>query len=349
MNTNGVSTYSLSTSLRLSVARMQADLARAQKEVASGRVADVGLTLGAQTGRTVSVRSEHTRLQATIDSNALATSRLSVTQQVMTSLRSGAEAFLHGILDARAGGVSARTIQSQAAGALQALTETVNSSVNGEYIFGGLNTDVKPLTDYAGSPPSASKSAVDAAFSTAFGVGQSDPAVASITPASLKTFLDGSFNDLFQGTGWTSTWSAASDKPIRSRISSSELVSTSVTANSPAIQKLAKAYTMIADLGLDKMSDASFQAAVDAAASTVGEALNDITDAQAQAGIAQNRIGAANQRMTIQMSLLMTQVDDLEAADPYEASTRVSALMTQIQTAYSLTAQLQQLSLLKYL
>jgi flagellar hook-associated protein 3 FlgL len=349
MNTNSVSSQALSTSLRLSVARMQTELGRAQKEVASGRQADVGLSLGAQTGHVVSLRHEHSRLQATIDSNSLATGRLGATQQGLQSIRSAAEAFLHSLVDARSGGVSAQSIRSQAASTLQAFTDTVNANVNGEYIFGGLNTDVKPLAAYAGLPPSAGKAAVDAAFAMAFEVPQSDPAVAAITPAAMKSFLDGAFGDLFEGSDWTTAWSSASDKPIRSRISTSELVSTSVSANSPAFQKLAKAYAMVSDLGLDRMSDATFRTTIDAATTAVGGALQDLTDAQAEIGIAQNRVAEANQRMTIQMNVLTTQVDGLEGADPYEASTRVSALMTQIQTAYALTAQLQQLSLLKYL
>ena len=39
----------------------------------------------------------------------------------------------------------------------------------------------------------------------------------------------------------------------------------------------------------------------------------------------------------------------LEAVDPAEASTRISLLLTQIETAYSLTARIQRLSLLNYL
>jgi flagellar hook-associated protein 3 FlgL len=35
--------------------------------------------------------------------------------------------------------------------------------------------------------------------------------------------------------------------------------------------------------------------------------------------------------------------------DPFEASTRVAALMTQVETAYAMTARIQNLSLLKYL
>jgi flagellar hook-associated protein 3 FlgL len=42
-------------------------------------------------------------------------------------------------------------------------------------------------------------------------------------------------------------------------------------------------------------------------------------------------------------------LNNLEGVDPYEASTRVSGLMAQIELSYSLTARLQQMSLLKFL
>jgi len=49
------------------------------------------------------------------------------------------------------------------------------------------------------------------------------------------------------------------------------------------------------------------------------------------------------------MSILTTQISNLEDVNPYEASTQVTNLQTQIETAYSLTAQLQKLSLVNYL
>jgi flagellar hook-associated protein 3 FlgL len=42
-------------------------------------------------------------------------------------------------------------------------------------------------------------------------------------------------------------------------------------------------------------------------------------------------------------------VDALEGVDPYEASSRLSALMNQIETAYAMTGRIQKLSLLNYL
>jgi flagellar hook-associated protein 3 FlgL len=42
-------------------------------------------------------------------------------------------------------------------------------------------------------------------------------------------------------------------------------------------------------------------------------------------------------------------IGKLEGVDPYEASTRLSQLMTQVETAYAMTARVQKLSLLNYL
>jgi flagellar hook-associated protein 3 FlgL len=53
--------------------------------------------------------------------------------------------------------------------------------------------------------------------------------------------------------------------------------------------------------------------------------------------------------MSSQMTILQAQIGNLDNVDQYQVATQVNALTTQIQTAYQLTAQLQQLSLAKYL
>ncbi len=64
---------------------------------------------------------------------------------------------------------------------------------------------------------------------------------------------------------------------------------------------------------------------------------------------AQERIKSANDRIDIQVTLIQQHVTDLEGVDPYEATANVNALLTQIETAYALTARLQNLSLIDYI
>ena len=56
-----------------------------------------------------------------------------------------------------------------------------------------------------------------------------------------------------------------------------------------------------------------------------------------------------SERIKLQVDLFTNNIRDLEGVDPYEASTRISSLMTQIETSYTLTARIQQLSLVRYL
>jgi flagellar hook-associated protein 3 FlgL len=53
--------------------------------------------------------------------------------------------------------------------------------------------------------------------------------------------------------------------------------------------------------------------------------------------------------MSIQVDILATQVVALESIDPNEAATRVTQLLTQVETSYALTARIMGLSILNYL
>ena len=349
MKTTFVSTQAFSNANRHSIVKMQVELARAQREVASGRLADVGLSLGAQTGQTVSLRQEHARLMAISDTNGQVSARLETTQSALDGLRNTAQGLLNALLDVGRSGDAADLLQNLARSTLEAFTGTLSATHNGEYIFAGINTDVLPLADYFSDPPSAAKAAVDAAFLAEFGFAQDDPQVTNISGAEMQAFLETSFADLFEPAAWVGTWSSASEQNIRSRISPAELIDTGVNANESAVRNMAMAFTMVTDLGGPTMNAEAFQAVIDKAVQTIGGATEEFTMVQARLGIVQERVESANQRMSLQRDILVNHVNALEAVDPYEASTRITTLMTQIETAYALTARIQQLSLLNYL
>jgi flagellar hook-associated protein 3 FlgL len=231
---------------------------------------------------------------------------------------------------------------------LERLISALNSGLNGDYIFAGTNTSNQPITDYyAASAPN--KAAVDSAFAAAFGMPQGSPGVSGISGASMQSFLDTQFAPLFQGTSWTANWSSASSQPLTNRISESQTANTSVSANNPAFQQLAQAYSMIADLGTQTLNSSAYQAVTSTARSLLTSAISKLIDLQASAGLVQSDVSTASSQISVQMNILSTQIGKLESVDPYEITTRVTDLKTQIETSYSLTSQLQQLSLVKYL
>ena len=349
MKSTFVSTTSISTALRYQLLRAQSELTKAQKEASTGRVADVGLALGARTGQSVSLGRDLERLRGIIDTNGLVSARLTSTQNSLTQISATAQNFLSTLTTSVSGDASPELTLTDAKGTIQALTAILNTSYNGEHLFAGINTDVQPINDFtaAGSP---NKAAFDAAFLTHFGFAQSAPAAANITAAQMDTFLTTVVEPQFLGAGWQGTWSNATDEGITSRIALNEVsIQTSVSANDKGLRKLAMASATVTDMFNSQVGESALKALLTRAVSLVGEAIADIANLSAKTGIVENRVKNASERISMQADLFETSIQDLEGVDPYVASTRVSTLLQQIETSYALTARIQQLSLVKFL
>ncbi|MER8921449.1 flagellar hook-associated family protein [Mesorhizobium sp. M0802] len=346
MKATSVSSAALSNAARYQQMRMQAELVKATKESTTGTVADVGLALGARTSQAVTFSRDLDRLNVIIDSNSLVTARLSSTQAALGQLSDTAQNLLTALT---AAGNSSSTITQQAGkAAVQQMTSILNASVNGEYLFAGTNTDVKPIDDFtaAGSPAMA---AFDASFSSYFGFTQADPLAANITAAQMDGFITSNVVPQFMGSGWQANWSNATDQQIVSRISLGETTQTSASANDDSIRKLAMASALITGLLSGNISQAAKTTVVGRAQAMVGEALGGIGQLQAETGLAEKRVSDASDRMKTQVDLFEHHILDLEGVDPAEAATRVADLTQHIETSFALTARLQQMSLLNYL
>jgi flagellar hook-associated protein 3 FlgL len=353
MSFNYISTLMLSSPLRSSIVGGESALAKASKEATTGRFADVGLDLGPTTGRDVALRADLSFADQLVDTNALVAGRLEVTQNKMGDVISTAQDFLKQMIAARDSDNGAQIIQPTAAANLQDLIGGLNSSYNGSSVFGGLNTQTPPVKNYA--PLSTSKAAIATAFSTFFGFSQGSPLESTITPAQMTTFLNTRLDAEFVSTPppgppgpWNTNWSNATDQVLSNRISTTEIVNTSVSANDPNFRSLAEAYTALSDLGTGT-SKSTFQVVVDKAIGLVTSAINGLSLVGGAVGTTQQRISNSSNRLQTQRDLLNKQIVGMEAVDPAQSSARVNSLQTQIQTALSLTAQLQKISLLNYL
>ena len=349
MKTSFVSTASVSQSLRSQLMRMQSELVSANKESQTLTVADRGLALGARTTQSISLSRDMERINGIIDQNGLISSRLTATQNGLAQIEEKAQAFLSTLTAGLAGDATEAVTLVDAKGTLDTLTSIMNTTFKGEHIFSGINTDVKPLNDYTGAG-SPAKVAFDTSFQSFFGFTQSDPAAANITAAQMTTFMDSVVAPQFLGAGWEANWSQASNQTITSRISLNETVNTSVNANGDGVRKLAMAATAIYEmLSSPTISSAAKTAATENAYTLVSEAIGDITTTRSGIGIVEERVTKATARLQTQADLFELTIGKMEGVDPYEASTRVTTLLEQIETSYALTARLQNLSLTKFL
>ncbi|EEY03263.1 flagellar hook-associated family protein [Brucella neotomae] len=333
MKAQSISTYGATSALRALVAKNKAEMVKAQQEATTGTVFDVGLSLGSRTGQTVSLRKEYDRLSVLTDMNKLVQQRMTATQTAAGKIIENTQNFLGDLAGANNSGETAKTVAKSARSMLDSVTGLLNTSFNGEYIFAGVNTDVKPISDYADG--STAQNAVRQAFQDHFGFAMDDPQVANISGDEMKAFLEGDFAEQFNDANWAANWSDASD--------------TSISANADGFRKTVMSAVMVtefADIGLNA---SAFDALTTQALQITTQAVTETTSEQTTLGLAQSRTEAATTRIAAQQKILNQSVLNLEEVDPYDAATRVNALKTQIETSYSLTVQLQNMSLLNYL
>ncbi|MDB5596817.1 MAG: flagellar hook-associated 3 family protein [Hyphomicrobiales bacterium] len=349
MITNLVSDLSSAVMRRTTVTRLQADLSKAQAEASTGRIADRGLALGANSRMLVDLNQQVQHIDNIKTMNATVSARLDVTQNSLGSMSSIVTNMVNILVQAKTSGGDMGLVQKSAQDALASLNDKLNTSFNGQYLFAGVNTDVRPVSVNPNDAGATGRAAVDASFMTAFGMSSTDPSVVNIDPTAMSNYLDGSFSGLFDGAGWSSSFSSASDKTIRSRVSMTEVVDSSVTADSTAFRDVTKALTMVAQLGLGGMGATTSSAVIDKAISALTTGQQEFISIQAQIGSVQTRVSDATERLTIQSQSLAKTIGSMQDVDPAEVAIRFNSLSTQIQTAYALTSRIQQLSLLKYL
>lgn len=350
-----ISSPSLMNSPRTTMLKSQVELAKLNQELVSGRFADVTLMLGHRSGQTVTLRQEYEEILGIKDSNGRTLARLEVTDNALTGLLDTANTYLKSLVSLPPQERGPEVIRRDATQNLSALISGLNAFSDGQYVFGGTNTQAQPITDYADGPPaSANKAAVDAAFTAFFGFPPTDTAqVATITAAQMTTFLadtpPGPFASLFEPAGWKATWSDAADEGMRSRVSTTDVVETSISANEKAMRKLAQAYTMIRDLGTESLVKPAFNVLVEKAIGVLGGAVQELISVQAKNGVSLARVKEADAKISVQKDILSKHIGGMESVDPAETKVRIDSLMTQIQMSYSLTGRLQQLSLVNYL
>ncbi|MCB1378738.1 MAG: flagellar hook-associated family protein [Alphaproteobacteria bacterium] len=341
-----MSTLSMSLLLRSTVMSSQSRLAVAQAELASGRSYDVGLSLGPRISSDIRFRSELAELQLMTDRVAQARVKSELTQSALESIGNLADDFLSTMTGARGADEGQKLARTAAELGLGNLINVLNTSYDGQFVFGGINSSEPPLAAYHGS---SAEVALDNAFLAHFGFAQDDPSVSSISGADMESFLSGPFEVLFDGASWSTDWSRASDKGVLTRLGPSLSVDASVSANEEPFRKLAAALTMVMDLGQDRLGQSAFEAVVDAAMGLIAEARLDLGSVQSRVGLAQGEMAIADAGYQIRKMSLTRDVQTLESVEPFEAATRVNEIMSQLEMSYTISGRLRQLNLMNYI
>ena len=161
------------------LARLQSELALRQKELSTGRKADVGLEAGSEIRRNVSLTSSLSEIDAFQSLNGVAAARLGGAQSALGSIAKAAGDFLGDGIPAR-DAPNARFLMGQAASnALIDMNRSLNTKIGGFPVFGGQSLDAAPMKDFTGAEGAPARAAIDAAFQSQFGFFPNDPQAAN--------------------------------------------------------------------------------------------------------------------------------------------------------------------------
>lgn len=338
-----------STFLQTSITAARSRLSEANQELVSGRKSDIAAQLGDATGNLISLRQVGDQLTSINENNNLVKTRLEMTQASLQAVGGVLDQFIGTVIAVRD---SRQPVDLSVMTAKQNLTSfasILNTTHSGSYLFGGLNGEQQPIQSFEGTPPPANQQAVIDAFTAEFGVAPGSDAAKNITPTMMKAFLDGPFAALFDEANWTTTWSAASSTDRSALISPNERISASVNANEAAVRKVAQAFTMVAALGLDTLSADTRETVIDAAITEAQVGVSSLAKLQGQVGLGQMHLDQAIERNELSGKIVTDKMTAMEMSDPYELSLEISDLMTKIQMSYSVTARIQQLTIMTYI
>jgi flagellar hook-associated protein 3 FlgL len=263
----------------------------------------------------------------------------------LSTLNSLSDRFRSTLIAAR-NGENGRAVATSAAGSsIDAMHDVLSASYDGQYLFSGLHTESAPLKPYSDGP----RLAVVSAFEAEFGFPPDDPAATTLTKVQIADFIENSLQDLFSGPGWETEWSNATDATPGFRLSPNQSIGLSTSTSAAFTRTLAQSLSVIDVLGQSKISNGAFEAAIDSALVKVSETQISIGQEQARIGVGQAALKDAEPLLTEKKNNLTSAIQSLESVDTYEVATRVTLLMTQLESSYALTARIGKMSLLNYI
>ncbi len=339
MKTTSISSLAISQSMQSTVSNAMTEIVKLQDEAVTGTYSDVGLELGTRTSTSLDYSRESSRLQSVIDANSFAETRMEGSQLALTNISSAGQKLLDA-LTALSGNTDVNSLKVSADSAKSVLENFVsyaNTAVNGEYLFSGTATDVQTFDDDF-------IERVTKDFRDAFDAFRGGTAAKDVTADQMKTFLSGyeaSFN-------WD-LWNNASDTVMTTRISSSETVATSTSANSDGFKNLVLASVIASQLTNAGLGSGALSVVSQQATQYAGSAISGVTAQQSALGLSQERIGKANTYMSNQITIIDTQLTSLVGVNTEEASVRLSTLLNQVETSYSITSRILGMSLADYI
>lgn len=334
MNTTSIGDLAQSYALRQRNGSVKQDIARLTQELTTGRTTDLrNVLIGnyaflTDTERKTDVLNGYSVATSEAaqftEAMQLALGHFNEQVQSLSSTLSTAGISL--------GGNSAAEVVSEARHTFGGMIATLNTTSAGRQLFSGKTTNQAPLVD-ADTILTALRTAISSAT----------------TPEEMMTQARAWFDD---PAGFATTAYQGSADPMASfALSDRENVTLDVRANDPdffAALRGAALATLATDPTL-ALNPADQKALFQLTSNELLQGESGAIKLQSRVGFAQARIDTITSRNAAEVTSLQLARNTLLEADPYETATKLEEAQFQLQSLYSVTVRMSQLSLVNFL
>jgi flagellar hook-associated protein 3 FlgL len=346
-----ISTLASHLQLNSSIRSLQTQMMEAQKELSTGRKADLVAALRDRAAEDVDLRNALNDITEFKGTTEVVASRMDTMQAALGGVRDIADQMRNTALTSR-DSVSRRYLQEAASTALDRINSFLNAQVAGRTLFSGIQTDLAPMQATTTVNGATGFSPQQAVAQVIANLGPITDAASALAVANGADGINSIFDDTnsdanlrYSGT----FYNGASTGTVTARLDNGYQIDYGVRADDPAFRELQQGLYMLASVPFGSIPDDAFAAWQDEAVRHINNGFQGAIDVSAELGYKQSVVSAAMAQHDATIVQLNNQVANLEAADPFQTALRLSQLQTQLEATFSITARMHELSLTKFL
>jgi len=362
-----ISTFGLFTQRSENLRSLENDLATTLNEASTGRKSDVAGDIGVEVSILTelrSMKSDNDVFLRSIDAferrAEFMVGALNTTDEALNALVANV------VLNTPDAGQSVSALPEAANAAITQIVDTLNISVDGRFLFSGVDIDAIPLRRPDEINPGTGLAPNDVMpgvlDGTAYAPAQPPAFTPAFTAAEAATAI-ARFNDAFNGTNAalpapTDAFSfentlydgSIGGPPVSARLSNGAPVEYGVTAEDQAFRDALQGAYMLASADLAAMAGTdAYEPYVTAALDLLTGGLGAVRDQAARLGAIQNDVEGRKTALTSQNLILNVQINAYELVDPIETQSLVTEIEKQIEAAYAATVRGSRLRLTNFL
>jgi flagellar hook-associated protein 3 FlgL len=343
-----ISTLTVHLQLNDSIKKLQRQILDTQKEMSSGRKADLMAALRDGAAQAVDLRNTLNEATEFKTQSTLVGSRLDTMQSVITGIKDIVDQARTQSLTATSP-VGRQYMSEMAKTAIQQINALLNTNVSGRFLFSGTATDTSSLQNMDAVNAATGVSPTQAVAQAIAGAGGITDAASAVAAANaVTTIFDNSNAD--PNLQFSSTfYNGATSGTVTARLDNDYELDYGVRADDSAIREALQGLYMLTAVPYGSVPEDAFVAWQQEAVNHLLNGTQNLVELSGTLGYKQSAAAQATARHESTIAQLNTQIANLEAADPYETSMRFSELQNQLDATFSITARLSQLRLTNYL